>query len=285
MLPYIDIPPLKLGPLTIHPFGVLVATAVLTGSWLANKRTRHMGLREEVTEGAAGYAVVIGFITAHLYSAIFYFPERIADNPLYLLKIWDGISSFGGFVGGLCGALYFYRREKVSAWAYGDAIIYGWSVAWIFGRLGCTVAFDHPGSITDFVLGMKYPGDSGLAAGVRHNLGFYEAIWAVGVSLLFWTQRNKKHFYGWFMAVYGILYTPFRFSLDFWRAVDKRYFGLTPGQYAAIVLFGLAVWIFVKRSKSGVGEPWDAEFSPKEQAAAKKRAEKLAKAAGAPVGA
>ena len=250
MLPYYEIPPLKIWFLTIHPFGVLVATAVLLGSWLANKRTKELGLSEEITEGAAGYAIVVGFVCAHLYSAIGYFPERIAANPLYLFKVWDGISSFGGFIGGMIGVVYYLRKRGVSFWAYGDAIMYGWSVAWIFGRLGCTVAFDHPGSITDFALAMPYPGDAELPAGIRHNLGFYEAIWAVGVSLLFYTQRNKKHFWGWYLGVYGILYTPFRFGLDFLRAVDKRYFGLTPAQYAAIAMLGLTIMLFVKRSKA-----------------------------------
>ena len=66
--------------LTVSMAGVLVATAVLLGSWLANKRTRELGLSEEITEGAAGYAIVVGFVCAHLYSAIGYFPERIAAN-------------------------------------------------------------------------------------------------------------------------------------------------------------------------------------------------------------
>lgn len=248
MLPYYEIPPLHLGPLTIHPFGVLVATAVLVGSSLANKRSIAVGLNDEITEGAAGYAIVVGFITAHLYSAIAYFPERIAENPLYLLKVWDGISSFGGFIGGMCAVIYYLKVKRgVSFWAYGDAIMYGWAVAWIFGRLGCTVAFDHPGSLTTFFLGMPYPGDGELPAGIRHNLGFYEAIWAAAVSLLFYTQRNKQHFRGWYLIVYGILYTPFRFALDFLRAVDKRYFGLTPGQYAAIAMLGLTIFVFFKR--------------------------------------
>ncbi len=248
MLPYYEIPPLHLGPLTIHAFGVLVACAVLLGSWLANKRSEHLGLDVEITEGAAGYAIVVGFICAHLYSAIAYFPERIVANPLYILKVWDGISSFGGFVGGMCGVIYYLRiKRRVSFWAYGDAIMYGWCAAWIFGRLGCTVAFDHPGSITTFFLGMPFPGDAELPAGIRHNLGFYEAIWAMFMTLLFWTQWNKKHFWGWYLIVYGIAYTPFRFGLDFLRAVDKRYFGLTPGQYAAIGMFALTLVVFFKR--------------------------------------
>src|SRR5689334_19834337 len=118
MIPYKEIP--SLGP--IHPFGVMVATAVLVGSWLAMKRTREMGLKEAVTEASTGGAILVGFVTAHLYSAIFYFPERVIANPAYLLKVWDGISSFGGFVGGMLYVVYYMRKHKEPFFAYADAI-------------------------------------------------------------------------------------------------------------------------------------------------------------------
>jgi phosphatidylglycerol:prolipoprotein diacylglycerol transferase len=251
VIPYKEIP--SLGP--IHPFGVMVATAVLVGSWVAQKRTVKMGLSEEHTEKSTGGAILVGFITAHLYSAIFYFPERVAENPAYLLKFWDGISSFGGFVGGALYVVYYMRKHKLNFLAYADAIIYGWAVAWIFGRLGCTLAFDHPGSITDFAMGMPYPGDAEIKAGIRHNLGFYEAIWSAVVSVFFWTQRDKQRFTGWFFAMFGLLYTPFRFSLDFLRAVDKRYWGLTAGQYAAIALGVAAVAFMIRQSMVAANNP------------------------------
>ena len=44
MIPYIYVPDLKLGPLTLHPFGLLVATGVIIGTWLATRRARQRGL-------------------------------------------------------------------------------------------------------------------------------------------------------------------------------------------------------------------------------------------------
>ena len=38
MIPYIHVPDLKIGPLTLHPFGLLVATGVILGNLLATKR-------------------------------------------------------------------------------------------------------------------------------------------------------------------------------------------------------------------------------------------------------
>ncbi|MGM0578717.1 MAG: prolipoprotein diacylglyceryl transferase [Myxococcota bacterium] len=255
-LPYEPIPPLELGPLKFYPFGFLVGLAIIVGTVVAGRRARKVGLDEAVIAELALWAVVPGMILAHLYSAIFYFPEKIAEDPLYILKIWDGISSFGGFIGGAAGSLYYLRKHRIPFWPYADVLMYGFVFAWIFGRMGCTVAYDHPGTTTDFILGMPYPHevptDDAPAGAVRHNLGFYEMLWTLLMAGVFWLNRNKPKFSGWFIAVALILYMPIRFALDFLRAVDETYLGLTPGHYAAIALFALAFWTY--RYRRNVGE-------------------------------
>jgi len=251
MLPYYPIPPLHLGPLTAYPFGFLVAVGIMVGISLAEKRCAIFGLKQEVLAGAVRWALICGFIGAHLYSAIFYFPEQVKENPLYLLKFWDGISSFGGFMGGSLGVVIYFYRTKQNFWAYGDCISYGFAFAWIFGRLGCTVAFDHPGNLTHFFLAMPYPVFAGaeVEPGIRHNLGFYEFLWALCVSALFYSQRLKTKFSGWYLTVFVVAYMPLRFFLDFMRAEDKRYFGLTAGQYGAVLLFAFGIWVWTTRAK------------------------------------
>ena len=43
MIPYIHVPDLHIGPLPLHPFGILVATGVLVGSSVATHRARTLG--------------------------------------------------------------------------------------------------------------------------------------------------------------------------------------------------------------------------------------------------
>lgn len=248
MIPYREIPPLELfGPFKIYPFGVLVGLAVLLGSTLAGRRAEAIGIQKKRLEDLILRTVIGGFIGAHLYSAIFYFPAKIQANPLYLLKIWEDISSFGGFIGGSIAVAVTLRGEK-RVWEYADCLCVGLVFAWIFGRLGCTVAFDHPGSPTDFFMGMPYPArDNDISPVVRHNLGFYEVFWAMAMSLFLWTQRSKARRPGWFLYVTVICYVPFRFALDFLRAEDRRYLGMTPAQYAAIGVLLVAVFLFWRR--------------------------------------
>ncbi|TNF22280.1 MAG: prolipoprotein diacylglyceryl transferase [Deltaproteobacteria bacterium] len=259
MLPNLNVPPIQIFGLDLHLFGFLVGLAIIVGTILAGRRAKQLGLSERVVADVAIWAVVVGFIGAHLYSAIFYFPEKIADNPLYLLKMWDGISSFGGFIGGTLGVLIYFKRHKdLPFLPYADAIIYGFAFAWIFGRLGCTTAYDHPGSLTDFVLGMDYQGlwnkvtqSWDITPGVRHNLGMYEFFWAVLMSAFFFFNRKKPHFKGWFLGMFVVFYMPVRFGFDFLRKADIHHFGLTAGQWAAIVLFVLGIVLMVKGAQKG----------------------------------
>lgn len=253
--------------LELAPFGFLVGLGIVLGTILAGRRAKQLGLSERVVADVALWAVIPGFIGAHLIHQLAYYPHELVDHmvdgklipgePLRIFMIWKGISSFGGFIGGTLGVLYYFRKHKELPFLpYADAIIFGFAFAWIFGRLGCTTAFDHPGSVTDFFLGMTYHGHSSdrfgvpLTGKVIHNLGFYEAIWSVVMSAFFWSQRKIPHFKGWYLAVFVLAYMPFRFMLDFLREVDVRY-GLTPGQWFAIVLFGLGVWVTVKGNKKG----------------------------------
>jgi phosphatidylglycerol---prolipoprotein diacylglyceryl transferase len=256
-LPYVKPPSLELGPLSFHLFGFLVGTAIISGTVVASRRAQLLGLDDRVLNEVAMWAVVPGMIGAHLYSALFYFPEKVFENPLYLLYFWEGISSFGGFLGGTAGVIYYFRKNRLPFWDHGEPLLYGFVFAWIFGRLGCTVAFDHPGFATDFMLGMPYPvslrvGDVLEPVGtVRHNLGFYECLYSIFMFAVLWSQRRRTLFAGWVISTSLLLYCPIRFGLDFLRASDAVYFGMTAGQYAAIVLFVVGLW--VRKVRRNVG--------------------------------
>lgn len=251
MIPYIQIPdiPFIFG-LKLHPFGLLVATGVLAGYQFALWQARRLRLKESEIDLLCMAVVITGFIGAHWIEAFFYQWDRLVDEgPLFLLKIWDGISSFGGMFGAIVGYYWFTRRVKGSPLPYLDLAVNGFALGWVFGRLGCTVAFDHPGARTDFFLAFQLPD------GARHNLGFYEFLYTVIVvmpTLWFLFKKYKSTLGprpGLSTAILIFEYVPVRFMWDFLRAqdvrgADARYFGLTPAHYSAVILAGLGIWIY-----------------------------------------
>jgi phosphatidylglycerol---prolipoprotein diacylglyceryl transferase len=269
VIPYIHIEPYKLlGLLPIQPFGILVALALVVGYSLGRRRAKLTGLDPDICGDGMVWVVVSGFVVAHLVSVIFYFPERLLEKPYILFAIWAGLSSFGGFVGGALGAFYYFKKQKVSIIKYVDAIVFGLVPAWILGRMGCSVVHDHPGKATLFFLGVKYPADlatytwtnffSGVSSyegTVRHDLGFYEMMLTIPLTLVLYALKNVRPFDGFHPALVLLLYSPIRFGLDYLRTQDKTYFGLTPGQYLAIGMVGLALFLILR----GIKKPSEAK--------------------------
>lgn len=272
MIPYAEQPAVSIGPITIAAFGVIVASAVLIGLRLGAWRFEHLNLDQALGERMAGWVIVCGFLGAHLFSVLFYFPDRLAENPLLLFKIWEDISSFGGIVGGLVGIWLFFRfsAKHVDAarrLAYLDAAAFVFPMALMVGRIACSLAHDHPGRVTSFPLAVSLKTetargyivdvyrDAGRLAELPpattlpslgfHDLGWYEFLYlAIVVVPVFVLLDRKERAPGFFLAAFAALYMPIRFMLDFLRVSDARYGGLTPAQWAAaaILLSLPVVW-------------------------------------------
>jgi phosphatidylglycerol:prolipoprotein diacylglycerol transferase len=238
MIPYFDAHLFDIGSIPIHLFGVLVAIGVIVGDRIVVKEGVKRGLDAKDVKFMNARIVIGGFIVAHLVSVIFYFPERIKQSPWILLNLWSGLSSFGGFLGALIAFLYYTKREEIPRLVYADAVALGLAVGWIFGRTGCFTAHDHPGRHTSFFLAVRYPD------GPRHDLGLYELIYTIFLTLILFRFARKPRAPGQIIGLAALLYAPARFAFDFLRATDvarpdQRYAGLTPAQWACLATAAL----------------------------------------------
>lgn len=278
MIPYFPQPEYHLfGPITIHAFGAIVALAVIVGWKMAIVRARKKGLDPERLEDLLLYVVLSGFVVAHLYSVLAYFPREAMEDPLLLLKVWEDISSFGGIVGGLLGLWLFFRFkardvDAATRLLYMDVIAYVFPFAWAIGRAACSVAHDHPGTVTTFPLGIslkspeaqayiaffyreagrlaELPPPAVLSKMAFHDLGWYEFLYMACLMVpAFLVLDRKPRPPGFFLIAFPLLYVPVRFFLDFLRISDARYFGLTPAQYAGIVVFLAAILLPIRFSR------------------------------------
>jgi phosphatidylglycerol:prolipoprotein diacylglycerol transferase len=252
MIPYFKVPSIHVfGPVTIHPFGFLVASGIASGAIWIYYRAGKLGLPDDRVTSAIEWVLFPGLIGAHVFEMLFYQTDRLmAEGPLVLLKFWDGISSYGGFLGALFGFIYFARTQaKKETLVYADILIQGTVLGWIFGRMGCTIAFDHPGELSNFFLAFDGPG------GARHNLGFYELLFTAFVLfpvILYINGRKLRA--GYTTAWVCLLYAPVRFLLDLMRATDRagsdtRYFGLTFAHYCSILLLVFSVILLQRLRK------------------------------------
>lgn len=250
MLPDPTIEPFFLGPFFLHPFGVLVGIGTVSAYFMAEKCFKDWGLRADLAMGVLVTCFVGAAIGGHTFDLFLYTPERLTEESIWsLLNPFDGLASIGAFIGAvLFGAIY-VRRKKQPIWPYVDGGVLAITLAWVIGRIGCTIVWDHPGGLTDFFLGMEYKG-SLLPHGVRHNLGFYEALFAGALFAFYMVYYERTHFVGWVTIVFGLSYMPTRFAMDFLRAGELRYLGLTASQYLCVVAFVYCIALYRVRRQS-----------------------------------
>lgn len=276
MVPFINLPPLQIGPLSIHAFGTAVAIAVLVGMSMSRYRAIRVGLDTVLAEKMFSWLLIGGLVGAHLFAVLFYFPGTVRTDPWVLLRFWQHLSSFGGMLGGLTALSIFLwlKHRHLSSRQRGEvfnhvAFVFPFSLA--IGRMGCAMVHDHPGSLTKFPLAVSLESDAAqafmasmypsamwpdLAGSLSeigfHDLGLYEMLYLllIIIPVFLWLDRKPKST-GHFVPAFVLLYMPVRFGLDFLRVSDAVYAGLTPAQWIALAsLLVLPLYWIPKKNPS-----------------------------------
>jgi phosphatidylglycerol---prolipoprotein diacylglyceryl transferase len=316
LIPYIEAPELPLSflkyipgvsslidpahPPSIKPFGTLVALGVYIGSVVAMRHARQRGLNEKKMSEFIFWVVGLGFVGGHMLDAIFYHPGRLVRDPLYLFMLWEGLSSYGGFIGAMLGALAWRWHRKEPILGFCEVVNSAFPLAWVFGRAGCASVHDHPGKLSDAWFAVRWPVLGGTEG--RLDLGLIEMVLTIPLAFAFavlW-QRKPERPLGFYTGIMCVAYAPVRFVIDFLREEerdhlggDPRYAGLTPAQWAcfgllAMGIYFLRIWYKGRAAEAEEGElqaPLDpADVPTLEESARLAQGAAVADGAAAPTG-
>jgi phosphatidylglycerol---prolipoprotein diacylglyceryl transferase len=260
MLPYFEAHLIPLGPVNIQVWGLLAATGIAAAVLTGRREARRRGLDPERFIDFAAACVLGGLIGARMFYALVYEPAATIEDPLSIIKVWQGgMSMFGGLLGGALAAWISFRRDPGAFAQYADVTAYVIPLGYGIARIGCFLIHDHPGTLSNSILAVNYPG------GARYDLGLLQMLVGFGIFLLFLylSRRAEKQakappsFLRLFLICYGLS----RFALDFLRAtdlptVDARYYGLTPAQYLSLAFVAVGLFAFRK-------EPWASSAAKK----------------------
>src|SRR5262244_1930286 len=102
----------SIGPFTLRWYGILMASAMAIGLWLAHKDARRRGIDPDPLMKASELALLGGLIGARLYYVLFNL-DYYSRFPAKIFAVWEGgLAIHGGVIGGiLAGGLYAWRRE------------------------------------------------------------------------------------------------------------------------------------------------------------------------------
>ncbi|MGI9250723.1 MAG: prolipoprotein diacylglyceryl transferase [Pseudohongiellaceae bacterium] len=259
MLTYPDINPIAfaIGPLTVHWYGLMYVIA-FGGAWgLATFRSRSQQPRRWSSEQVSDlvfYGALGAVLGGRMGSVLFYNFGRFLDDPLWLLRVWEGGMSFhGGLLGVLLAFFLYARRIRRDFFEVMDFIAPFVPFGLGAGRLGNFIGGELWGRPTDVPWGMVFPHVDRLA---RHPSQLYQlALEGVVLFIIVWwfssRPRPRYAVTGLFSIGYGI----FRFFVEFFREPDRdigfiAFNWLTMGQLLSIpmiVIGGYLIWLAYRK--------------------------------------
>ncbi|MFA0790064.1 prolipoprotein diacylglyceryl transferase [Microbulbifer echini] len=260
MLTYPEIDPvaIAIGPLKVHWYGLMYLFGFIVAWWLALRRsTRPWSpvIKSEV-EDLILYCAIGVVVGGRLGYMFFYNFPQLMENPLSLLKVWEGGMSFhGGLVGVMLATVLYARKIGTTFPALIDFVAPLVPIGLGLGRLGNFIGQELWGRPTEGPWGMVFPKDPELLA--RHPSQLYQAFLEglVLFALLWWFSskpRPRLAVGGMFVLFYGI----FRFLVEFVREPDGHIgfdlFGwMTRGQLLSLpmIVAGIALLVWSYRTQ------------------------------------
>jgi phosphatidylglycerol:prolipoprotein diacylglycerol transferase len=252
MLTYPEIDPvaIALGPVKIHWYG-LTYLAGLAFAWvLAARRSARPDspLKRQQVDDLVFYGALGVVLGGRLGYSLFYGAERLAEDPSWLLRVWEGGMSFhGGMLGVIFATFLYARSQKIAFGPLLDFVAPLAPLGLALGRIGNFIGQELWGRAADVPWAMVFPRDPLQLA--RHPSQLYQ--FALEGMLLFavllWFSARPRPTWavsGVFALGYGLL----RFTAEFFREPDAHLgiqaFGwMTRGQILCVPMIALGVYM------------------------------------------
>lgn len=190
-----------------------------------------------------------GIVGGRVGFVLLYGWEFFLDDPLYLIRIWEGgMSIHGGIAGAVLGMWWFCRKTDTDFWVIADTAALCTPPGLFFGRIANFINGELWGRPTNGEWGVIFPRAPGSAV-PRHPSQLYEAV-GEGIVLFFFLFciqiqfRKPGRTSAGFLFGYGFV----RYLIEFFRAPDPHLgyslFGMTRGQLysLAFIVIGLFMW-------------------------------------------
>ena len=241
-IPYLDFP--------ISTFGVMMAIAFLVGSWITAKRMQEEGLDPDLATTVLIYVMLGGIFGSKLYYAIdVSLREGIPFTRLLFAR--DGITWYGGLIGGTLVGAIGCRIHGLSVKTMADCTAVAGAVGQALGRIGCFLVGDDYGRPSSLPWAVAFPEGAPPTLATVHPTQLYEVAWLLPVAALLWSRRRKSPFlFGEYLAANGLG----RVVIEGWRVNPRVALGLTEPQWIglALIVLGVSGWLYFQRQATAV---------------------------------
>jgi len=289
---------LDIGGFTLHSYGLMVMMGFLVGILIARRRGKRLGLDPDAVLDVGLYSVLAGIVGARIAFLLWDYegPDPDVNPILDLFAVWKGGLTFqGGLVLALAATTWYMVSRKVPVGKMADAYAPAVAVGVGVGRLGCFLNGCCWGKIVPhgFPYGATFPAHSGPSEYQKSVMENWPARWsnavvdlgylpetlpplpvhptqlysvagllAIAAILLVGERLWRRRADGMVMAWFLLLYSVFRFGIEFWRDDTPLRWGtwlfpsgLRLGQWGAIVTFVAGAVLFFHLILNRKNEP------------------------------
>ncbi|MBA2238880.1 MAG: prolipoprotein diacylglyceryl transferase [Lysobacter sp.] len=254
----------------VHWYGIMYLLAFGVFWWLGTRRIsqgRLPGVNHQAFGDLLFYGMLGVVLGGRIGYVLFYSFGELLDDPMMLLRIWDGGMSFhGGLLGVMGAALWWARQHRVHFFDVMDFAAPMVPPGLGFGRLGNYIGGELWGKPTEAGWGVVFPrapefagwsmeqvqaqyASGALDRFARHPSQLYQAVLEglVMFAILWWVSSRPRPRYA-VSGLFALLYGVFRFAVEFVRMPDAQLgylaFGwLTMGQVLSLPLIAVGLFL------------------------------------------
>jgi phosphatidylglycerol:prolipoprotein diacylglycerol transferase len=247
---------------SIYWYGIIIASAMLIGIWVATYNARRRGFKSEMVLDLALVAVISAVIGARIHYVLFSW-EFYKDGPfIEVFKIWNGgLAIYGGLIGGIIGTYIYSRFAKKDFLAIVDILAPSLILGQSIGRWGNFANQEAYGPLVTNPKWAFFPVSVFIESSREFHIAtfFYESMWSlmVFVFLMVYMKRNRKQ--GNVFFFYLLLYGVGRVFIEGLRMDSQMLLdtGIRVNQLisAILIVFAIAMLIFRRTSKIAMVYP------------------------------
>jgi phosphatidylglycerol:prolipoprotein diacylglycerol transferase len=234
----------EVGGFEITSFGVLVALGALTGLWVFQRQLRRAHLPDSGVDAALA-GVLCGLAGAKLLWVL----EHLGtDSWTNLLFSRGGLSWFGGFAGGLLGAMIVIRRHQLPLLAIVAAATPALAIGHAIGRVGCLLVGDDYGTPSSLPWAIAFPEGLPPTDVPVHPTQIYEAIALVPIAALLSRLLRNGAPDRVVLGTYLVLTAGVRFLIQWIRVYDPVIGPLGLAHLAALLAIAAGAYLLLGNS-------------------------------------
>jgi len=253
---------LDLGLFQLRWYSLAYLAGIFIGYWYLLKLLKQPGapMARRHADDLVFYAALGIILGGRIGYVLFYNLSYYLQNPIDILKLWDGGMSFhGGVIGTTLGILYLARKEKLPWLRIHDYVACCVPFGLLFGRLANFVNHELWGAPANVAWAVRFPeiaatGDTVLGP-PRHPTQLYEAglEGLVLFAILWWMfwKTDARYQPGRLVGAFIFFYGLFRFAVEYVREPDAQLVGfaastgLHMGQWLSLPMIAGGLYLMV----------------------------------------